>query len=398
MYRKDNKYEGNNYIHVPVKGETVPWRSFIQWINTNIHRILSKAPFDPKAKNLRKDGLACLNCPERTGAIASLFEPNPVGKQDACLNPACYVQKAQALVQVRRRELAELRKIEPIAVPIIRSWCYTNGKDYLGTESATVISGAKRGGNAKNCDNAVSGIDIEAENYGQTVKVCLKSSRCKIHWPEAKAASTAKSLKAMSEEDQAAARLEAHRVRREEIWNAKVAEAVRIRVFKQAAEKFEKKFRVTDVGTDFLPQLIARFWSMTSSGDRNNLHDVVQYLVNEWGTKPGSSNGKSTSADWSAIEVQKKLERAMHFRLLFLLIHAHKGTIGYGNTYRSQSDVKSLAAEFTVDYRLIDAEVRLELSSKKHKEVHEEYLAGVREKSEETNIPHPFSEKWKASD
>ncbi len=398
VYRKEGKYKGNDFVYEPIKGETVRWNSFIEWINTNIHRLLSKAPFDPKATNLRSDGLACVKCPERTGAVVSLFEPTQIGRKDACLNPACYVQKVQQHIQVRRRELAEIRKVELTDVPIVRSWCYTDGKDYLGTESARVIRGAKRGGNAENCDKAISAVDIEPENYGQTVQVCLKSSQCKVHWPGSKASSTADSAKEKSAEEETAERLETHRARREEIWNAKVAEAVRVRVFKHAAEKFERKFRISDVGTDLLPQLIARFWQMTSSGDSNNLNTVVKRLIGEWEGEAGEKNGMYITGGCTAVEQFKKLGRAFQFRILFLLIHGHKGTIGHTNNYMSQREVKELAAEFEINYPLIDAEVRLEFCAKKHNQVHETYLHSVQKKSKDARVPRLFSEKWEAAD
>lgn len=397
VYRKEGIYEDGNYIQVPIKGQTVPWRSFVEWINTNIHRLLSKAPFDAKATNLRTDGLACVKCPDRTGAAVSLFEPNQIGKKDACLNPACYRLKVENHVQICRRDLAEIGKVDPSEVPIVRSWCYTDGKDYLGSESATVISGAKRGGGAKNCKNSISGIDIEADNYGQTVQVCLKTRKCKVHWPDSKASSTANSDKEQSDEGKAAEKLEAHRARREEIWNAKVAEVVRVRVFKQAAEQFEKKFNITDMGTDFLPQLVARLWRMTASGDSNNLNAVVKYLVADWGVQPSKGDGIYMPDSRTAIETIKTLERGMQFRILFLLIHGHKGTIGYGNSYASQKEVREIAAEFEADYALTDAEVRLEFCGKKHKPVHEIYLNGVRAKNMDAKVPHLFSEKWKAT-
>jgi len=398
VYRKEGKYIGDNYVVVPVKGQTIPWRSFIEWINNNVQRLLSKAPFDTKAINLRPDGLACANCPERTGAVVGLFEPTQIGKKDACLNPACYRNKVENHVQVRRREIAEACKIEPSEVPIVRSWCYSNGKDYLGSESATVISGAKCGGKAKKCRNAVSGVDIEADNYGQTIQVCLRTSKCKVHWPESKVSKQSGSTRGKSDEEQATERLETHRARREEIWNAKVAEAVRVRVFKQAAEAFEKKFSIADVGTDFLPQLVARFWRMTSSGDSNNLNGVVKPLVAELEGVAGKSDGTSIQGVSSSTEYFKKMKRGDQFRTLFLLIHCHKGMVGHSNTYTSQNDVKELASEFKVDYDLIDAEVRLEFSSKKHNEVHRAYLDAVRGKNGDAKVPCLFSEKWKPGD
>ncbi len=396
VYRKEGKYKGDRYVQSPIKGETVPFRSFLEWINTNVHHLLSRAAFDPKATNLRVDGLACTSCPERTGAIVSLFEPNQIGKKDACLDPSCYKQKTQTHVEVRRQELAELRKVDPSEVPIVRSWCYSDGDGYFGTQSAVVISGAKRGDIAKDCKKAIAGIDIE--NYGKTVQVCLKTTGCKIHWPEFRTKTNGNSTPAKNEEVETTARLESHRARREEIWNAKVAEAVRVRVLKLAAEKFEKKFRITDVGADLLPQLVSRFWRMTSSGDSNNLNGVVKTLVSEWESEADQKQGIDLTNSWNLIEVFKTLDRGFQFRILFLLIHCDKGAIGYSNNYSSQKEVKELATEFLVDYSLIDAEVRLEFSAKKHKESHQTYLAAVQKKDNDATAPKLFSEKWKAAD
>jgi len=397
VYRTQGRYQGEKHVSAPVKGETVPWKSFIGWINTNVHRLLAKAPFDPRATNLRNDRLACMKCPERTGAAVSLFEPNQIGKKDACLNPACYKQKIEMHVEVLRRELAETRKVDVSQVPIVRSWCYSDGKDYLGSESATVI-GDMRGASKKKCKKAVTGIDIEAENYGRTVQVCLKISECRIHWPAVRIPSIGQAPNGRSPEMEAAEKLENHRARREEIWNAKVAEAVRKRVFKQAAEKFEKKFRMTDVGTDFLPQLVSRFWRMSSAGDSGNLNGVVIYLVSEWQGKkddPGATSMKDGRSEFAFI---KSLDRSLQIRILFLLAHCYKGAVGYGNSYTSQTEVRDLAAEFDVDYTLVDSEVRLELSAKRHVEVHKSYLDDIRRKSKGAKIPQLFSSRWKAAD
>lgn len=390
VYKKESKYEKDGYIYVPVKGQTMPWKSFVEWINTNVHHLIAKAPFDPKATNLRPDRLACTNCPERTGAAVSLFEPNQIGRKDACLNPACFRSKANTHVTVRRSELAEIAKVEPTEVPIVRSFCYSDGEGYLGTESAKIIDGANRGKTAKTCRHSVSGVDIEADNYGNTVKLCLKTSGCKTHWPELERANGNSSSNNSSEESPA--RLEAHRARREEIWNAKVAEAVRVRVFKLTAEKFEKKFRITDVGTDFLPQLIVRFWRMSASGDSKNLGGVVRKLMDEWNSSPKNTGSIRISSE--AVEHFKKLERNLLFRILFLLVHVHKGSIGNNNNFVSQKEVVDLAAEFEVDYTLIDAEVRIELCAKKHSEVHRIYLEDVRGKKKDTAIPRLFSQSW----
>ncbi len=395
VYKKQGRYEGDNYVFSPIKGMTVPWGSFIEWINTNIHHLLSKAPFSAKATNLRDDELACVKCPDRTGAVASLFAADRIGKKDACLVPSCFKQKALRHVEVKREEIAVKGGMDPMEVPLVRSWAYNDGEHYLGSQSAAVISGSKRGEEKKPCENLVSAIDIEADNYGKTLQVCLKSTACKIHWPESKVASNGCSSGESSDEDVESASIESKRARREEIWNAKVAEVVRVRVFKQAAESFEKKFNITSVGVEFFAQLLAKFWRMSSSGDSNNLKGVVKTLLAEW---LGESGDFYVSESRSGIETIKAMKRPVQFRVLFLLIHGHKGTLGYNNSYSSQAEVRSLAKEFKVDYALIDAEVRLELSAKKHLESHKAYLEAIQAKKKDAEVPRLFSEQWTPRD
>lgn len=395
VYKKQGRYEGDDYVYFPIKGLTVPWGSFIEWINTNIHHLLAKAPFCTKATNLRDDGLACVKCPDRTGAAASLFADDQIGKKDACLVPSCFKRKALRHIEVKRAEIADKSGIDPSEVPLVRVWAHNDGEHYLGNQSAAVISGSKRGVEKRPCKNLVSAIDIETDNYGGTLQVCLKSTGCKVHWPESKVSSAGDRVIQPSDEDPESGSLESKRARREEIWNAKVAEVVRVRIFKQAAEAFEKKFNITSVGVEFLPQLVAKFWRMSSSGDSNNLKGVVKALLAEW---LGEGGDFSVSASRSGIETIKGLKRPVQFRILFLLTHGHKGTLGYNNGYSSQSEVRNLAKEFKVDYALIDAKARLELSAKKHFEAHRSYLEAVQAKRKDAVIPRLFSEKWTPRD
>lgn len=129
---------------------------------------------------------------------------------------------------------------------------------------------------------------------------------------------------------------------------------------------------------------------MTGSGDSNNLQGVVKRLVGEWDAKPNKGHGIYMADGRAAIDELKKIERGMQFRILFLLIHGHKGSTGHGNNYRSQKEVKELAAEFGIDYQLIDAEVRLEFCAKKHKESHKIYLEALQKKSKDAKAPKLF--------
>ncbi|MEJ7623740.1 MAG: hypothetical protein WKF34_07085 [Pyrinomonadaceae bacterium] len=56
--------------------------------------------------------------------------------------------------------------------------------------------------------------------------------------------------------------------------------------------------------------------------------------------------------------------------MLFILVHGEKGHTYY-DRWNSQAEVRALAAEYDLDYRLLDAQVRVEVAqdkSKKHVE------------------------------
>lgn len=67
---------------------------------------------------------------------------------------------------------------------------------------------------------------------------------------------------------------------------------------------------------------------MTGSGDSNNLNGVIKRIVGEWVAKPKNLSGIYLTDGRAAIEELKMIDRGMQFRILFLLIHGHKGTIG----------------------------------------------------------------------
>jgi hypothetical protein len=136
---------------------------------------------------------------------------------------------------------------------------------------------------------------------------------------------------------------------------------------------------------------------MTSSGDQNNLNGVVKRLISEWESEAETKRGIDLSNSWKLIDVFKKLDRGFQYRIIFLLIHCHKGAINFRNDYSSQKDVRELATEFEINYALTDAEVRLEFCSKKYSEVHEKYLNDVRQKVKNAKPPRLFSEKWKSA-
>ncbi len=414
VYRLNNEYKNGKWINEPVKTTLQHLSSMQAWIVQNILYQLAKAPFDTKATNLRTDGLACVKCPSRTGANAGLFDVDVFGKKDSCLDPECYREKTKSLIAVTREKIAHEACIETEQVPVIDSRIYTEdvaafgGKavEILSSHKAVVIGAMPKGKHffntsAKTCENSVTAVDVDRDNYAGVLTVCLASSKCKVHW---ETSSSASSTKPKSEKAEAAAReqeLDQKRVRREEIWNCNVGEEVRRRIFGLAAAKFTESFAVTGAGDSFVAAICAKLWDLYGNDyiKRRVLDNVARPIIAGYmdvaESKVNFTSGSSDGGDRTERNI-RLLSENVQKRLLYILIHGQKGDMG-GGSWASQRSVLEIATEWGLNYRLVDAQVRVELSSKKQLEVHKTYLATV-EADKEADIPWIFSPNWKRRD
>ena len=82
----------------------MPLADLRRHIQQNVLLDLKRAPFSAKAVNLCEDGLACVNCPQRTGAAPTLWEEvaGEAKGADNCTNPACFQGKVNAHIQLQR--------------------------------------------------------------------------------------------------------------------------------------------------------------------------------------------------------------------------------------------------------------------------------------------------------
>ncbi len=348
------------------------------WINENILLRLSSAPFDRKATNLRKDGLACVACPDRSGANQTLFDDGLTGKKDACLNPVCWKGKKETLVQITRQELADAGSVKISTIPIVNTDRWQTSDGVIGTDDFMIIGDKPdkeyyRQVSAKKCKKLVKAVDISQKRFGKVYDICPASSRCGIHH-QSSGSSSAKSAKT----DEAAREEELikKRKRREEIWDSTIAELVRKKVLVKAAAAFAPDLEFRHQFSNVLKETVSRFWGVHS------ITGYVESLCKDAGIK-------------NPRHAAEELELA---QILFFFLHGSKGEIGSGNYWRSQKEIKTLANIYEVNYRLLDAQERLVNSSKKAFQVHRTYLDAVEAGDESVKIPRQFTDKYKTQD
>jgi ParB family chromosome partitioning protein len=399
-YIQESKYVKNEWVYFPIKTKIKPFGEFTNWIATKILWRLSAAPFDLKAVNLRKDGLACVNCPNRTGTNAALFDKDLIGKNDSCLDPGCYKGKAETLVQITRERVAHEASIETSQVPVINLESWQDNKVSLGTHSFSIVGKKPYKSwygttSEKTCDKSVTAINVGDGQYGKTYAVCLKSSGCKTHYPGTKAVKVPTGKAAEKERER---ELVKKRERREELVDVRVGNIVRTRVFRPAAEKFIKKFRIAG-GDNLLVMLLAKMWISDADEGGTTRERVIKPIMAEiMDVKPDS-----LGFGWRQEEASTKIAKLSPKNqaiLLFLLVHGGMGAMYY-ESYKSQKFVRALAEECGIDYRLIDAEVRLEIAEekmKKHVPSYKLYLDAVRAGDAKAVIPRPYAPTYKPRD
>lgn len=195
--------------------------------------------------------------------------------------------------------------------------------------------------------------------------------------------------------------------RKEEIFDMRVSDIVRKRVFRMAAETFAGEFLISQESPNFLPDLLTKLWLSTPGGggpDQHTLNQVVtgimQQITDEkgfnWSTNRGWSDDKPDSETEAGKAIAKLSERNQKL-MLFLFVHGNKGNT-YSDRWATQKEVRELAGYYDIDYTLLDAQVRVEVAeekAKKHLPLFKEYLTAVEAGDENAKIPRVWAESYK---
>jgi len=397
-YESRNEYVDGTWKIVIYRGQLEPFAKWKSWIDQKVLLLLSSAPFSPKATDLRSDGLACTNCPSRTGANASLFEADQIGKNDSCLNRTCFEAKSVAFAIKTRERLAHEASIEVDEVPVVNSASWSNSETFLGYSTFTQI--VKKAKNhtesSKSCQSSVTAVDMATENYGQAVEVCFKDSKCKIHHKDT---SSSSSGSANSQKTVEAEQLK-KRIRKEELIDMNVGKNVRLQVLSRSAQKFAETFSMSNEDTAFLPMLLTRLFTTSSAGtDSHVVSKVIKPIIQDITDEPNALDFGSWASEEKVLITVSRLSIKNQRIILFLFVHGNIGAM-FNDRYEPQTAIKLMAKENGIDYRLLDAQARVAFTSEKHKkhiELYKTFLAAV-EAGTEAAIPRPYEPTYSPVD
>jgi len=339
-------------LHLPDKERPARHVRYLQeWIATNVHLNLNKAPFKKDDSRLREDGLTCVDCPQRTGRDKTLFAD--IENDSTCLNPRCFQAKLQIFVRIRKSELDE-RNGKPAAFISAFYGSASESKDALGRDQYQLIE--KKAGR---CESAEQAILADGPEIGQVKWIC-RDRACKDHLGRVHEPLS------YSGGGGARATTPANRnERKQELFDIKVDEVVRKRVMKEAIETWSWPLDRTH-----LNEAVKEFFRRIPTEHQRTICEVFG-----WKEEDAGRSAVDASATLGKLAALSDDELA---RFLMLCSYAHYGANQYGNKRVDQTPVLQLSEERRVNHALIDAQARVELSPKKYKAAHEAYLEAVR--------------------
>ena len=353
---------------------------------------LKNAPFKLDAVNLRHDGLPCTACPQRTGAQIFLFDT--IGADDACLNRICFSGKITQFIELKREKIAfdANKKRAPetksaataqngvAAKPLTAADVPLITTEYAANDAAKNILGwsdfREIGANEAACQSIETAVYKDGAKFGSKIKIC-RDKTCQTHFRyyqgNGSAAATS-NVRTQAQKDD----------RNQEIFDIKVAEPVRLEVFKNAKDRFDESKWIFD---EPKWRLLLLFYVYRNE-DQKRRKIALETVGIEQDEMPDSH-----LKDDAAIVAKLELIRLDKLsQLFFLLLVSHRGEIGYSKSLINQDPVKTVAADFGVDYRLLDAQKRVQIAPKRHKPKAQAYLARVENGDSNTNVPRFYGE------
>jgi hypothetical protein len=316
---------------------------------------LAHAPFALDDTRLREDGLTCLACPNRSGFNPTLFAD--VQERDTCLHPLCYQGKCQTFVQLRQTEVAAKRKTPAVLISAFYDR-QEEGSGVLGRDEYQLL--ARK---VDRCAFAEPAVVVNGRDTGQEQWIC-RDDACPDHRGRFAASPTQSNYAPTPVQRQ-------HR--RQELFEVKVAEAVRQQVMRQALNSFAWPLARADWN-----EIAKEFFRRIPSE-----HQRTIGLVLGWQQEEDSRFLYDEAALEENLATYTNDELA---RFLRLCSFAHYGANKEMRHAIDQSAVVALSQTCQVNHTLIDATVRTEFSPKKYKAVHQVYLTAVQD---EKPMPKP---------
>lgn len=338
---------------VPDRTKPVRHVLYLQnWLRDNVHLNLLHAPFNLEDARLREDGLACLHCPQRTGCDRALFAD--IKERDTCLNPFCFQAKLQTFLKLTQEEVATKQGKPAVLLSTQYSAVQEEG-EALGRNHYQPL--AKK---ADRCIHAEQAVYADGSATGKVQWIC-RDPACPDHL--ARITETPQYVERGGNGD--ASDPATRNERKQELFDIRVDEATRKRVMAEALKTF-----TWPLDRKHLTEIAKEFFRHIPSDDQHTIGEVF-----------GWSEELISKVRFDEAAVLRELAKLNDNRLaqiLMLCSFAHYGANRDAQRQVDQSAVVRLSKDCGVNHKLIDAEVRAELSPKKYKDAHLSYLESVK--------------------
>lgn len=347
--------EAYAYNYNQIQYGAVSFKVFKEEISEHIVRKLADAPFDTDNPDLHESakGLKCADCAERSG-FNTLFKE--IAEDDSCLNKNCFEFKTKVHLKIQRERIAaqmpnpEHKSIEELVkiVPLVTERKYTDDRTFREKPRTNQNLLEK-----PECSFSVLSLAVDGARKGQKVYIC-ENKECEIHHS------------APPTEPEPGANDEATLKQKESEFERKVSHEVRTKVFEKAIGFFDD-YTVFWQFDDLVRALIASYLETI----RHTADDII-FLIRDWKNAPKNFR----DPDWIEKFVAT-LDKCQQSQLLFLL--AHKEEL-YSQLNSDGEKIKKITTDYTkLDFRIVDAETRLELAPDEFKPQAENHLKTLRE-------------------
>lgn len=351
---RGNEGEGNDFVADKTQ-PALPVGMLQEWIASHIHLNLQTAPFQLEDARLRADGLTCLHCPQRSGYDKLLFAD--IQERDTCLNPLCYQAKLRCWLDLVKAEVEAKQGRPAVFISAYYGW-HDSAADTLHRDQYQLLR--KK---AERCAFAERAVSADGAEIGKVQWICREPS-CKDHLGRVPDSIRSTALHAGTATN-GTVPTDGRHARQQELFNLKVDELVRKRVFAAALQAFS-----WPLARPQLNEAVKEFFRRIPA-------DVQQVIGEVFGWEADVTR-KLRFDETEVLGELAKLDDHRLAQFLMLCSFAHYGANPEGHRQVSQHLVAGLSQACHVNHALIDAEVRLALCPKKYKPAHEAYLAAVK--------------------
>lgn len=335
--------------------KAVSYHEFKAEVEENIVRRLADAPFDVADERLHIKRLICPDCPERTGFETILFPD--LAKDDSCLNAACFRLKTNTHLKLKREEIAlkipTVRPDDSVAeraahVPLVTGKSYSDERAPFREKVLT----NQRLMPKPECEFSELSLIAEGIGKGEEAYICREKG-CPVH-----------DLQITPVAEKPESESEAERLENE--FNTRVLSAVRERIVTEAAASLDER-QPFWMFEDLIQKLIAELWSLSAN------REFFSQTYKDFPDAP-----KASSEYWEIRRFVETLDKSQQSRILFLLTHTGENAMRYDDL-NEERWLFNLAKNYTkLDYKELDAEIRLELAPEEFKPIANLHLQYVK--------------------